>query len=64
MLLGSAARGVLRSDDTMGTRDALHALIDEIPDDDLALAQDALEVIRRGEQKLIREYLEKKKRAS
>ncbi|HEY4620508.1 MAG TPA: hypothetical protein VIG93_02315 [Gaiellaceae bacterium] len=28
------------------------------------LAPEVLEVIRRGEQKLIREYLEKKKRAS
>jgi hypothetical protein len=33
---------------TVGTRDALHVLIDEIPEDDLPLAQDALEAIRRG----------------
>ena len=32
----------------VGTRDALHALIDEIPDDDLPLAQGALELITRG----------------
>jgi hypothetical protein len=32
----------------MAGRDALHALVDEIAEDDLPLAQDALEAIRRG----------------
>jgi len=32
----------------MGQRDAIHALVDEIEDEDLPLAQEALEVIRRG----------------
>ena len=32
----------------MGQRDSIHALIDEIEEDDLPLAREALEVIRRG----------------
>ena len=32
----------------MAARDALHALVDEIAEDDLPLAQDAQEAIRKG----------------
>ena len=32
----------------MGQRDAIHALIDEIDDDDLPLAREALELIQRS----------------
>lgn len=32
----------------MGQRDSIHALVDEIEDDDLPFAREALEAIRRG----------------